>query len=256
VLIPLTPFVTRDPYEITATPFVSPCPEHPFGTDNLGRDMFSRTLYGIRVSMLVGFLGGIISMGLGMFVGGISGYFGGGVDMLLQRMTEIFQIIPSFFLAVTLVALFGANLWLIIAVVSLLLWPSSARLARAEFMRIKQLDYVQAARAIGASSPKIIFGEILVNAINPVLVNTLIRMCGAILLETGLSFLGLGDPRAMSWGVLLGIGRNYLREAWWMVTFPALLLFITVAAINMVGTGLDEALNPKKLTKQTVDAYG
>ena len=233
------------PQSMAASPLSPPGPGHPFGTDDLGRDIWSGVLYGARVSLLVGILAALTSGVLGVLVGATAGYYGGGVDELLMRITEFFLVIPAFLLAMVLVAVLHPSLWTIIAAIGILGWPGTARLVRAEFLTMKEREFVTAARAVGHSPARIIFQQILPNTAPPVIVNTSLGVGAAILTEAGLSFLGLGDPNLISWGLLLRNSREFLRLAWWMPTFPGLAIFVTVLSLNLVGDGLNDALNPR-----------
>ncbi len=177
-------------------------------------------------------------------VGALAGFFDA-LDDPLMRVTEFFLVIPAFVLALVLVALLRPSIWNIVLVIAVLGWPSTARLIRAEFLSLKEREFVHAARAIGASEVRIIFHEILPNALPPVVVNASLGVATAILLESGLSFLGLGDPNRISWGYLLGNARPFLRQAWWMPTFPGLAIFLAALSLNLVGDGLNDALNPR-----------
>ncbi len=239
----VTPF---DPASIVTGPRLHP-PQagHWMGTDNLGRDIFSRTLVGARVSMGVGFMAAITSTILGLLVGTVAGYLGGWMDNLLMRVTEIFMVIPRFFLALILVALFGATLINIIFAIAILTWPVTARLVRSEFLSLRERQFVDAARVAGTKTATIIFREILPNASGVVVVNSTL-LCGqAMLLEAGLSYLGLGDPSTVSWGLMLFEAQAYLRQAWWLSVFPGLGIFLAVLSLNIVGDGLNDVLNPR-----------
>ena len=218
---------------------------HLLGTDDLGRDMLSRLVYGARVSLMVGVLAASISAVIGVIVGSLAGYYGGTIDNLLMRLAELFQVVPRFFLALVVVALFGPSLFNIIFVIAILSWPPVGRLARAEFLSLREREFVEAARALGAGHASIIFRQILPNAAPPLVVITTLEIATAILLEAGLSFLGLGDPAVPSWGYMLNGAQKFLRTAWWMALFPGLGIFVTVLGFNLVGDGLNNALNPR-----------
>ncbi|MBK1624106.1 ABC transporter permease [Afifella marina] len=218
---------------------------HIFGTDELGRDIFSRASLGVGVSLFVGFVAAAMSSTIAILIGCISGYFGAFVDDVLMRMTEIFQVIPRFFLAILLVAFFGASIVNIVIAIGLLSWPESARVIRAEVMSLKNRQYVSSARIAGASTASIIFGEILPNALGPVIVNATLQVGQAMLLEAGLSYLGLGDPNRISLGLMLHQSQEIMRTAWWATALPGSLIFFAVLAANLVGDGLNDLFNPR-----------
>lgn len=225
--------------------FQPPCAGHLLGTDSLGSDVLSNVIYGARTSLIVGLCAVVTSTIIGLTVGAISGYFGGRTDNILMRITEMFQVLPQFFLAIIIVALFGSSIWNIVFVIGILTWPVTARLLRAEFLTLRKREFVEAARALGMSDFDLIVREILPNALPPIIVNASLQISGAILLEASLSFLGLGDPNAMSWGIMLHNAQEYFNRAWWMAAFPGLALFITTLALNLTGDGLNDALNPR-----------
>jgi peptide/nickel transport system permease protein len=228
--------------------FQPPSAAHLLGTDSLGSDVLSNVIYGTRTSLIVGLCAVLTSTIIGLTVGSISGYFGGRADNVLMRVTEMFQILPQFFLAIIIVALFGSSIWNIVFVIGILTWPVTARLLRAEFLTLKKREFVEAARALGMSDFDLIVREILPNALPPIIVNASLQISGAILLEASLSFLGLGDPNAMSWGIMLHNAQEYFNRAWWMAAFPGLALFLTTLALNLAGDGLNDALNPRLRT--------
>jgi peptide/nickel transport system permease protein len=235
-----------DPEAVGVGPnFSPPSRAHWMGTDNLGRDVLSRVLGGCRVSLTVGIVAAIASTLIGLLVGVVSGYFGGLLDDLLMRVTEVFQTIPRFFLAMVAVAFFGANIWNIIFAIAILSWPVTARLARAEYMTLRAREFVDAARVLGVSTASIIAVEILPNAAGPVIVNGTLQVAQALLLEAGLSYLGLGDPNSVSWGLMLYQAQPVLRDAWWMAVFPGLGIFVSVLSLNLVGDALNDSLNPR-----------
>jgi len=233
------------PAAIIAEPFAGPSRVHVMGTDNLGRDVFSQFLYGARTTIFVALLAVSISTVIGTLTGVIAGYYRGTADELLMRTTEFFQVIPRFLLALVLAAIFGASIWNIILVIGGLSWPLAARLTRSEFLALRKLDFVEAARAIGASDSRVMWREILPNALPPIVVNASLEVGRAILLEAGLSFIGLGDPQGMSWGTMIYNAQPFLRNAWWLVLFPGLGIFLVVWAANALGDGLNAALNPR-----------
>lgn len=218
---------------------------HWMGTDELGRDVFSRILIGIKVSLLVGIGAAMVSTGLGVLVGGLAGFSGGLIDDALMRVTEVFQVVPRFFLAVLLVAFFGASIFNIIVAIAILSWPEVARIVRAEFLSLRSRQFVDAARVAGASTWTLIFAEILPNALGPVVVNGTLQVGQAMLLEAGLSYLGLGDPSQVSLGLMLHQAQQIMRTAWWATAFPGLMIFLAVLSLNLLGDGLNDVLNPR-----------
>jgi len=234
-----------DALKMAAEAFLPPSQKYLFGTDDLGRDVFHQVVVGAQTSVMVGLIAAMVSTVIGLIVGSISGYFGRGVDGILMRVTEFFMVIPMFILALVMVAILGASIWNIIFAIGVLSWPRTARLVRSEFLKFKHSEFVDAARAVGASERRIMFYEILPNAFPPIIVNTALEVGSAILLEAGISFLGLGDPRQISWGVILYQAQIFMRRAPWMTIFPGIGIFITVMGLNLFADGLNEALNPK-----------
>lgn len=233
------------PFRITGGRLTPPSVDHWLGTDHLGRDVLAGVLYGARTSFLVGFLSVIMSLAIGIVVGALAGYFGGWIDDVLMRTTEIFQVTPRFFLALLVVAMFGANIWGIIFVIGILNWAEIARLLRAEYLALRERPFVTAARAYGAPNFHIIVREILPNALSPIIVAASLQVASAVLLEASLSFLGVGDPNVMSWGTMLNSAQQYLRLAWWSATFPGLAICLMTLGIALISDGLNDALNPR-----------
>ncbi len=215
------------------------------GSDSLGRDVAADIAYGSYVSLLVGAVSTAVALALGVVLGALAGYAGGWVDDVIMRFTEFFQTVPSFILAVVLVAIFTPSIASIVAAIAIVSWPPVTRVVRAEFMTLRTREFVQAAEVLGRSRAAIVFREILPNALSPIIVLASLMVASAILLESALSFLGLGDPNLMSWGFMIGAGRSVIRLAWWMSVFPGLAIFLTVLALNLVGEGLSDALNPR-----------
>lgn len=222
-----------------------PGAQHWFGTDELGRDVLSRVCIGVGTSLLVGLIAAVIATSIAVLVGAIAGFHGGYVDDLLMRATEVFQVIPRFFLAILLVAFFGASVLNIILAIGVLSWPEVARIVRAEFLSLKSRQFVSAARVAGAGTPEVIFTEILPNAMGPVVVNATLQIGQAMLLEAGLSYLGLGDPSQISLGLMLYQSQEIMRSAWWATAFPGLFIFLAVLSANLAGDGLNDIFNPR-----------
>lgn len=234
-----------DPFDMVGQPSVPPGGEHPLGTDVAGRDLLAGLIHGGRVSLFIGVMASLAATLVGLVLGALAGYYGGRVDDVIMRTTEFFLTIPSFVLAVVLVAIFSPTIAHITAAIAVVSWPSVARLARAEFLAHRDREYVQGCRAIGMPDREIILLQILPNALPPVIVVSSLMVATAILTESGLSFLGLGDPNQVSWGYMIGVARSVLRTAWWMAAIPGTMIVITVLAINLVGEGLNDALNPR-----------
>lgn len=249
VLAVAAPWISQgSPWEMNAQPMLKPLQDagHWLGSDLLGRDLGSGLLYGARVSLAVGALASLATLLTGLLVGALAGYFGGWLDAVLMRLAEFFQIIPQLVLAVILVAVLEPSLGSIVLAISLVAWPAVARLVRAEFLSLRQREFVQAARVLGQSPLAIVFQQILPNALAPLLVTMTFVMATAILTEAALAFLGLGDPEAMSWGYMINASRGLLREAWWMSLLPGLAILLCVLAVNRVGEGLRVAFEPAR----------
>ncbi|CAH1696951.1 Peptide/nickel transport system permease protein [Hyphomicrobiales bacterium] len=238
--------LTGSPTHIGAEAFCPPSAACLLGTDDLGRDMFVRMAHGARVSLLVGFAAAAFASVIGIIVGAISGFVGGRIDELFMRVAEAFQVVPQFFLAILIVALFGPSLTKIVLVIGILSWSDTARIVRAEFLKLRGQDFVVAARLAGASRGALIFSEILPNALPPVIVTASLQIASAILTEASLSFLGLGDPDQVSWGQLLFAAQPFLNQAWWMAVFPGLAILVTTLGFNLLGDGLNDVLDPRQ----------
>lgn len=240
------PFIAPyDPYHLGTDYLADPSFEHLMGTDDGGRDIFSQFLYGTRISLIIGISASAFSTILGTIIGSISGYFGGKVDYFLMRITDSFMVIPRFFLALVIVAIFGSSFLNIIFVIGILGWPSPARLLRSQFLTHKEIAYVDAARTLGSSDLNIIWDEILPNAFSPVIVNSALEIGFAILLESELSFLGLGDPNLWSWGYMIFSGKRYIFSAPWLLLFPAIGISLVVIAFSLIGNTLNKIFNPR-----------
>ena len=223
-----------------------PSKEHLLGTDNLGRDVLTRLIYGARVSLLVGFVAMGIALIIGIPVGAAAGYYGGITDITISRIIEIVMCFPAFFLILTILAYLPPNMWNIMIVIGLRRWVSIARYIRGEFMRIKEQDYAFAARALGARDMRIIFRHILPNSLAPVLVSAAFGVANAILIEASLSFLGFGvPPPHPTWGGILSLARSYIETAWWLALFPGIAIFLSVTSYQLVGEGLRDASDPR-----------
>ncbi len=235
------------PWDMVQRPFLAPFARDglPLGADALGRDVAAGLIYGARVSMIIGLVATAVALLLGISIGALAGYHGGWIDSLLMRFTELFQAVPGFALAVVVVAIFEPTVVSIVGAIALVSWPPVARLVRSEFLTLRQREFVQAALLAGRSSRKIIFNQILPNAVSPIIVMGSLMVASAILLESALSFLGLGDPNMMSWGYMVGAARSALHQAWWVAVFPGLAIMFTVLALNLVGEGLNDALNTR-----------
>lgn len=234
-----------NPQDMLGRPALLPSAKFPLGTDVSGRDILAGLLHGARVSLTIGLAASLAATLAGLTIGAAAGYAGGWLDQVLMRTTDFFLTIPSFVLAVVIVAILQPSVMVITAAIALVSWPSVARLARAEFLAQKHREYVEACRAMGMGPLEIVVRQILPNALPPVVVIGSLTVATAILAESGLSFLGLGDPNVVSWGYMIGVSRTVLRSAWWMSAIPGVTILVTVLAINLVGEGLNEALNPR-----------
>jgi len=244
----LAPLIVRfGPNEINAWAVLEPPSlKHWFGTDDLGRDVFSRIIYGARISLLVGFAAAGIAVLIGTILGLTAGFYGGWIDNILMRIVDIMFCFPTFFLILAVITFLRPSIWYIMIVIGLTGWMGVARLVRAETLSIREMDYIMAARCIGCSDRRIIFRHILPNAASPALVAASLGIAGAILTESALSFLGIGvQPPTPSWGNILTSGKDYIEFAWWLSLFPGLAILVTVLAYNLLGEGIRDALDPR-----------
>jgi peptide/nickel transport system permease protein len=240
-------FFPTSPWRMVQRPFLPPftLAKLPLGTDALGRDVLAGMVYGARVSLLVGLVSTLAALVVGIPLGAVAGYFGGRIGDALMRFTEFFQTVPSFALAIVLVAILQPSIVSIVLAIAIVSWPPVARLVRGEVLSLRSREYVQAAIVSGQTTRWIIWREILPNALSPVIVLASLMVATAILLESSLSFLGLGDPNLMSWGYMVGAGRTVIRQAWWITLFPGIAILVSVLALNLIGEGLNDALNPR-----------
>ena len=220
-------------------------PRFPLGTDSVGHDMLGLLLHGARATLIIGLSASLAATLIGTTVGALAGYYGGRVDMALTKLTELFQTIPNLVFILTIVVILGPRLSHIVFAIAIVSWTPVARLARAEFLSLRDREFVQACRAMDMGSPAIIVREVLPNALPPIIVLASLTVASAILFEAALSFLGLGDPDIASWGRLVGEGKELIRTSWYISALPGVAIMITVLALNLVGDGLNDALNPK-----------
>lgn len=237
----------EDPLSMVDAPFIRPFtqPGYLLGTDSMGRDVAAGIAHGARVSLLVGISATLVGLGLGIAVGAPAGYFGGWVDEALQRLVILFQAIPNFILLIVIVAIAQPSLPVITLAIGLVTWPTVARLVRTEFRALRHKEFVLAARSLGYGHLRIILREILPNALPPLIVSASVMVATAILMESGLAFMGMGDPNVVSWGSMIGAGREQLRTAAYLTMAPGLAIVFTVLALNLLGDGLNDALNPR-----------
>ncbi|MEG2878883.1 MAG: ABC transporter permease [Comamonas sp.] len=236
-----------DPLDMVATPLLWPGqdPAFPLGSDSMGRDVLAGIAHGARMSLSVGVVAAVLSLAIGVVVGATAGYFGGRVDDVLVRVTELVQTMPSFLFVIVVVAIGQPSVTVIVLAIGLASWPVIARLVRAEFRTLREMEFVLAARSQGFGHLRIMLQEMLPNALPPVIVTTSVLVASAILIESALSFLGMGDPNTVSWGSMIGEGRELLRTSWYLCALPGAAIVLTVLALNLVGEGLNDALNPR-----------
>lgn len=241
----------QSPWKMVQRPFLPPFSQGglPLGTDALGRDVLSGLAHGAYVSLLVGLVSTVVALAIGVPVGALAGYFVGRTDDALMRFTEFFQTIPSFALAIVLLAIFQPSLTYVIIAIAVVSWPPVARLVRGEVLSLRTREFVEAATLQGLGNTQIILRHILPNALPPIIVLASLMVAQAILLESSLSFLGLGDPNIMSWGYMIGAARTVIRTAWWLSFLPGMAILLTVLALNLIGEGLNDALNPRLTRK-------
>lgn len=236
----------QDPFEMVGRPFLPPLSQgYLFGTDSLGRDIGAAVVHGARVSLAIGLITTFFSTLLGIAVGGLAGYLGGKTDTLLMRTTELFQTIPSFLFAIVVVAVLQPSVYTVTGAIVIVSWAPLARLVRGEVISLRNREFVHGCIAVGMNDLEILVRQILPNALPSIVVAASVAVATAILFESALSFLGLGDPNVMSWGLMIGIGRSIIRTAWWVAAIPGIAILITVLAINMFGDGLNDAINPR-----------
>ncbi|MDI1309569.1 MAG: ABC transporter permease [Methylotenera sp.] len=245
IIAPLIAPYDPDAIDVKAI-LLSPNSQHLMGTDGLGRDVFSRMLYGARISLMVGFVAVGIATAIGIVLGAIAGFYRGWVDTLIMRIVDVMLSIPTFFLILAVIAFLTPSIWNIMIVIGLTSWMGVTRLVRAEFLSLRNREFVLAAQALGAKDGRLIFTHLLPNSLTPIIVSSILGIASAVLVESGLSFLGLGvqAPQA-SWGNILTDGKEYIQFAWWLSLFPGLAILITVLGYNLLGDGLREAYNPR-----------
>ena len=236
----------KDIIAMTKDRFLPPSWEHPFGTDNMGRDIFKRVLYGAKYSLVLSFGATALGLAVGLFFGAIAGYYGGAVDNIIMRFTDIFFSIPDIMLAVVVVSLLGTSMASLLIAMALGSFAGFARIARASIMTVRDMEYVESGYAIGLPTWKIILKHIIPNCLSPIIVQTTLRVGSNIISASSLSFLGVGiTPPTPEWGAMLSDGRSYIRSSGWMCLFPGLAIMFTVLALNLLGDGLRDAMDPK-----------
>lgn len=248
----LAPYIS--PYDPNAIDvkaiLLEPSTAHYMGTDGLGRDVFSRMLHGARISLLVGIVAVGIATLIGVVLGALAGYYRGWVDIVIMRLVDVMLSIPTFFLILAVIAFLTPSIWNIMIVIGLTSWMGVTRLVRAEFLSLREREFVMASQTLGAKDRRLIFRHLLPNSLTPIIVSSVLGVASAVLVESGLSFLGLGvqAPQA-SWGNILTDGKEYIQFAWWLSLFPGLAILITVLGYNLLGEGLRDALDPRSVNK-------
>jgi peptide/nickel transport system permease protein len=246
ILAVIAPLIAPvDPFNIIDKPFLPPSQDHFFGTDSLGRSIWSGLVHGSRTTLIIAAVATLSAVAFGTLLGAVAGYYGGFIDDVLMRITEFFQTIPSFIFAIVLVAILAPSATSLVIAIAVVSWPPIARVVRAEVLSVKAREFVHAAVIAGQADLAILFRQIIPNTLSPLIVTGSLLVATAILIESALSFLGLGAPNLMSWGFMVGAGRSFLRDAWWLVTIPGIAILLTVLSINLVGEGLNDALNPR-----------
>lgn len=236
---------THDPKTLNDHVLHPPSKAYYLGTDGLGRDVFSMVVLGARTSLKVGLTAAILSSVIGTLVGAISGYFGGNIDKIISEIINIFLMVPSFFLIIIVVSIYGSSLFNTIVVIGLTSWTGTARLMRAQTISLKERTFIKSAKTIGESDFSIIFKHIIPNGIYPIIADSTLAISSAILMEASLSFLGLGDPNVVSWGKLIAHGKGYLTKGWWITTFAGLCIVFTVLSFHLIAEGINKLMNPK-----------
>jgi len=234
-----------DPFEMVAPPLSSPGEYTLLGSDYLGRDVFIGIIHGTRATLIIAVVATLVSVLIGITIGALAGFYGGMIDNVLMRLTEFFQVLPPLVFAMVIVAVFSSDVGVVIFAIAITTWTTEARLTRAEFLKIKEREYVMSARAIGSRNFRIISKVILPNAMPPLVIAITLRVGLTIIYEAALSFLGLTDPDVITWGKMIGQSRDFFFDAWWTVTFPGVAILIIVLSIAMIGDGLNDAFNPK-----------
>ena len=234
-----------DPFAIVGAPLKGPGEGTLLGTDYLGRDVFTGIIYGVRTTLAIAITATIFAVFVGISIGAVAGFHGGKIDNALMRVTEFFQVLPPLVFAMVIVAVFSPDLITVIIAIGITTWTTEARLTRAEFLKIKEREYVTAERAVGATNARLMLKVILPNALPPLIIAVTLRVGISVIYEAALSFLGLTDPDVMTWGKMIGLSRDFFFEAWWTVTFPGVAILLTVLCIALIGDGLNDAFNPK-----------